>query len=264
MSTPTSVLDHSPRIRALPGPSRLVRINEDAWVALRSQIRPLDPSAGQSAPMTSAQSAELSRAGLLVGDEIEPHWREALALALSSPVTVSLVCVDGTSAWTSQLLVGGAVVVVVDQVREVSATSETMHLGRRSSAITLGLSDLGWLSATVEALIPQRPAFVPSLPAREAGDAEAEPVDAPAVAEVQVLMTSADVDGAPPIRGRSWYALGDGGEVLATTVGTGDDARVEPAPSGALAAGVMGDLLTAIRQAGTAFHSMDIETGVER
>ena len=77
-------------------------------------------------------------------------------------------------------------------------------------------------------------------------------LDAPAVAEVQVLLTTAPVDDAPAVRGRSWYALGEDAGVLATVTGDGDARHVEQAPPGALTTGIMGDLLTALRQASVA------------
>lgn len=253
MSAPA--LDSAPRIAALPGPSRLVRISEDTWQDLRHRLSPADsPAADVPDPRSIA---ELVRTGLLVDGDIEPHWRAALSAALASPVSVRLVCVDRDRAWTSDLLVAGELVVVLDQVREVSSDDDSVRLGRRSSAVLLGLTTLEWLSATVEALIPQHPAFVPALADSAAADSGPAPstgplADAPAVAEVQVLLTTAPVDDAPAVRGRSWYALGEDAGVLATVTGDGDARHVEQAPPGALTTGIMGDLLTALRQASVA------------
>lgn len=159
MSSPA--LDSAPRIAALPGPSRLVRISEGTWQDLRHRLSPADsPAADVPDPRSIA---ELERTGLLVDGDIEPHWRAALSAALTSPVSVRLVRVDRDRAWTSDLLVAGELVVVLDQVREVSPDDDSMRLGRRSSAVLLGLTTLEWISATVESLIPQHPAFVPAL-----------------------------------------------------------------------------------------------------
>lgn len=253
MSAPA--LDSAPRIAALPGPSRLVRISEGTWQDLRHRLSPADSPAADGPDPRSI--AELDRTGLLVDGDIEPHWRAALSAALASPVSVRLVCVGRDRAWTSDLLVAGELVVVLDQVREVSPDDDSVRLGRRSSAVLLGLTTLEWLSATVEALIPQHPAFVPALADSAAAGSPPPPstgplADAPAVAEVQVLLTTAPVAGAPAVRGRSWYALGEDAGVLATVTGDGDAQHVEQAPPGALTTGIMGDLLTALRQASAA------------
>ena len=81
MSPPA--LDSAPRIAALPGPSRLVRISEGTWQDLRHRLSPADsPAADVPDPRNIA---ELERTGLLVDGDIEPHWRAALSAAPHEP-----------------------------------------------------------------------------------------------------------------------------------------------------------------------------------
>lgn len=270
MSDQNAHLDLEPRLRSLPGPARLVRITAQSWDWLRRELGPEagTAAADQTASRTDTETGpgtagttgagspapaldDLVAAGILDGDAIDGQWAISLEKALRTPVRIVLVSIDGDAAWTTTLFVAGRRLVVLDQVREVSSSDDTVRLGRASSAVILAVTDIQFFSATIEALIPQRPAFL--TPGTEAADVDpVDPdalVDAPAVAEIQTVITSAPLPGAVPIRDRSWYALGEEGEVLGTLTGSGDDVTLSPAPQGSLSAVLKADLVTAIRQA---------------
>ena len=155
-----------PRVTALPGPSRLVRITEGAFDRVRALALGEEPAP----ELTEEQVVELELAGLLVDspdDEdalvLDQHWEQLLRGGLRSPVGAELVCVDGDRGWTTTLRIAGRFVLVIDQEHEVSADETTMRLGRRSNAVLLGLATIEHLGALVRALVPQRPAFTDAM-----------------------------------------------------------------------------------------------------
>src|SRR5699024_2546401 len=134
-----------PRVTALPGPSRLVRISEGAFDRVRALALGEEPAP----ELTEEQVVELELAGLLVDspdDEdalvLDQHWEQLLRSGLRSPVGAELVCVDGDRGWATTLRIAGRFVLVIDQEREVSADETTMRLGRRSNAVLLGLATI--------------------------------------------------------------------------------------------------------------------------
>lgn len=248
----STTAERRPRLGSLPGSSALVRISDGAWGWLRAVMLEQEPSA----QITEEQIIELERAGLLVqspqGDgslSVQRHWEQVLRTGLRSPVGVELVCVDGAEGWTTALRIAGRFVLVVDQVREVLAGEETLRLGRRSGAVTLGLTTIEALGDTFETVIPQRPAFTGRTPAATApapsGPAAEELADAPALAQVQMLVVSAPDEEGTAAGGGSWYALGEGGEQLAVLVPAEDGADEDSPVLRGLAPGA---LTSAMRQ----------------
>lgn len=241
-------LDLTPRVQSLPGPARIVRISAASWEWLSHSCGP----DGTPAPAEQPALDDLVVAGILDDDGIDEQWAASIASALRTPVSIALVCVDGDDAWITTLYVAGRRLVILDRVREASASADRMHLGRASSAVTLAVTDIAWFSATVEALVPQRRAFL--TPGREpagAPPAAVDPaalLDAPAVAEVQALVTSAALPEMPEVRDHSWYALGADGDVLAELCRTDGTVTLEPAFAGAFSTVLKTDLVTAIRQ----------------
>ncbi len=236
------------RISALPGPSSLLRISEGAWDRLRASVHGEAPGA----ELTAGPLAELERVGLLVeapGHEgapaLEPHWERVLRAALRSPVGIEMVCVDGAQGWTTRLRIAGRFVVVIDQVHEVRVEGGSVRLGRRSSAVLLGLTTIEHLSATFEQLVPQRPAFTAAAPA----PAPPEAVDAPAVAEVQMLVVSAPSPERTVVSGGSWYACGPRGERLVVLMPEGSGARAAELAPGSLTSAMRAKVVAAIDHA---------------
>lgn len=250
----TSTLDHSPRLTALPGASRLLRIDESTLAGVLAQVR------DGSAPSSDATVAQAREAGLLTSTDpvqLEPHWDALLRRAISSPVRIDMVSVDGTRAWTTTVHVAGELLLVIDQVREVSSNESAVSLGARSSAITLAVGRIEHLSDLITALVPQWPAFgadQSASPTPDDPEAATDPgaptdpptVDPPSVAQVQIVLSANPATGEPMIRDRSWYAFGADGAVLATLTGTGDATTAEPAPIGALSEILKADLIAAI------------------
>lgn len=245
-------LDHEPRLGSLPGGAHLVRVSEPAWNWARER------AAGGLAPLGTDEHDELRAVGMIDDEAVQsaaegappalvPAWAGCLSLASGAPVTVDLVCVDANQAWTSSLHIAGTFVLLTDQVRELGAGDGegTLRLGRRSSAISVGVTSVDWLSATVETVIPRHPAFVPGTPAPTASTPLADP---PAIAEVQCTVSAVSQNGERVTRGRSWYALGADGEQLATLAGE-DDVHLEAAPVGALTEMLRMDLIDALHHA---------------
>src|SRR5699024_11997661 len=100
--------------------------------------------------------------------------------------------------------------------------------GRRSGAVPHGLTTIARRGSTFETVIPQRPAFTGRAPAATApapsGPAAEELADAPALAQVQMLVVSAPDEEGTAAGGGSWYALGEGGEQLAVLAPAEDGA----------------------------------------
>lgn len=245
--------EHGPRITALPGPSTLVRITEDSWDWVRAVALDEEPPA----ELTEEQIVELELVGLLVDapDQadalmLEPRWEQLLRAGLDSPVGIELVCVDGERGWTTRLRIAGRFVVAIDQEHEVLADAETMRLGRRSSALLLGVSTIEHLGATFEALVPQRPAFTAaSAAAFTAADPAPVPAvlpDAPAIAEVQMLVVSAPIGEEPVVSGGSWYACGQLGDQLAVLVPGEDGAEARELAPGSLTSAMRAKVIAAI------------------
>lgn len=274
-------IDEHPRLTALPGPSRLVRISDGSWNWLRTAVltvgaeegRPLGdledtlPSSDELGEPTEEQIRELHAAGILVdapeagpddtaGSEgelrLEPHWEQVLRTGLTSPVTVDLVCVDGTDAWTSTLHIAGRAVLITDQVRELDADEVSLRLGRRSSAVLLGVTTIDHLSATVEALVPQRPAFTAAEPA----PAPEILADAPAIAEVQLVVASRPTREQTVLGGGSFYAHGPGGEQLTVLIDTPDGTRARETRPGSLSTTLRADVISAITHAAAVGRSL--------
>lgn len=234
-----------PRVTALPGPSRLVRISEEAFDRVRSLALGEEPAP----ELTEEQVLELEHVGLLIdsSDEedgliLDPHWEQLLRSGLRSPVGVELVCVDGDRGWSTRLRIAGRFVLVIDQQHEVLADADTMRLGRRANAVLLGLATIEHLGALVRALVPQRPAFTDAEPA----PFPAQLADAPAVAEVQMVVASAPTPEDTALGGGSWYALGQHGEQLAVLVPGEDGTEVREAAPGSLAAALCAKVIGAI------------------
>src|SRR5699024_106069 len=68
--------------------------------------------------------------------QLETHWLQLLRRALTSPVRLDLVSIDGARAWTTTIHVAGQMLLALDQVREVFRDDGALELGRRSSALT--------------------------------------------------------------------------------------------------------------------------------
>jgi hypothetical protein len=235
----------APRITALPGPSRLVRITEASLEWVRAIALEEEPPR----EVTEEQVLELEHVGLLIDspDEedgliLDPHWEQLLRSGLRSPVGAELVCVDGDRGWSTRLRIAGRYVLVIDQEREVLADQDTMRLGRRANAVLLGLATIEHLGALVRALVPQRPAFTDAEPA----PFPAQLADAPAVAEVQMVVASAPTPEETSLGGGSWYALGRHGEQLAVLVPGEDGTEVREAAPGSLAAALCAKVIGAI------------------
>lgn len=245
MTVDDTTVEQRPRITSLPGDARLVRISEPSWAWVRAIALDQEPPA----EITEEQIVELELVGLLIdapgeddGLVIDPHWQQFLRSALNSPVGIELVCVDGDRAWTTKIRIAGRVVVIIDQSREVTADAETMQLGRRADAVILGLSTIEHLSETFEALVPQRPAFTAADPA----PAPTELVDAPAVAEVQMLVIASPSPEQTVVSGGSWYAYGDEGEQLAVLVPGEDGTEARELEPGSLTSAMRAKVIAAI------------------
>lgn len=258
MTTPLPTPD-APRLTELPGDAPLVRISATTWEGVREAVL---AGAGIDG-LDAAQRAELERTGIADGHGWTREWLTALATTLATPVSVHLVCVDGARAWTSTLRVAGELVLLIDQQHAITSDARTMRLGAADPTVLLGLTDIGRFSMTVQALLPQRPAFVPPAApaASDAAQPEAEPSpDAPAVAEVQAVVTSAEAPGAPSSREHSWYALGADGAVLTMLTGTSEEPRLVACEPGSVAPVLAMDLVGALRQAATAAqHSGNVD-----
>ena len=232
MTADDTTAEQRPRITSLPGDSRLVRISEASWHWVRALARDEQPEA----ELTEEQIVELELVGLLVdapgtedGLVIDRHWLQLLHTALRSPVSIELVCVDGDRAWTTRLLIAGRVVALIDQMHEVTADAETMRLGRRADAVLLGLSTIEHLSTDSD------PAPAPEqLP------------DAPALAEVQMLVTAAPTPEETVVSGGSWYAFGEQGEQLAVLVPGEDGAEARALEPGSLTSAMRAKVIAAI------------------
>lgn len=245
MTADDTTTEQRPRITALPGDSRLVRISEASWTWVRAIALDEQPPA----EITEEQIIELELVGLLVdapGEEdglvIDQNWLQFLRSALRSPVGIELVCVDGDRAWTTRLCIAGRIIAVIDQSHEVTADAETMRLGRRADAVILGLTTIEHLSATFEALVPQRPAFTDSDPA----PAPTQLVDAPALAEVQMLVIAAPNPEQTVVSGGSWYAYGQEGEQLAVLVPGEDGSEARELEPGSLTSAMRAKVIAAI------------------
>ena len=235
----------APRVAALPGPARLVRISEGAFDRVRALVLEEEPAP----ELTEEQVVELELAGLLFDspdDEdalvLDQHWEQLLRSGLRSPVGAELVCVDGDRGWTTTLRIAGRFVLVIDQEHEVSADETTMRLGRRSNAVLLGLATIEHLGALVRALVPQRPAFTDAEPA----PAPDHLADAPSIAQVQMVVASSPTPEETTVGGGSWYALGQHGEQLALLVPGEDGAEVREAAPGSLADALCAKVIGAI------------------
>lgn len=234
-----------PRISGLPGPSRLVRITEESFDWACAVALEQEPAR----EITEEQVIQLEQVGLLIdspdvedGLILDPHWEQLLRTGLRSPVGAELVCVDGDRGWSTRLRIAGRFVLVIDQEREVIADQDTMRMGRRSSAVLLGLATIEHLGALVQALVPQRPAFtdVEPVPAPE------HLADAPAIAQVQMVVFSSPTGEEATVGGGSWYALGQHGEQLALLVPGEDGVEVREAAPGSLAAALCAKVIGAI------------------
>lgn len=234
-----------PRITSLPGDSALVRISEASWEWVRAAALGEEPPT----ELTEEQVGELESVGLLVDsreDEdllvLDGHWQQLLRTGLRSPVGIELVCVDGDRGWTTRLRIAGRFVVVIDQAHEVEAEADTMRLGRRSSAVILALTSIEHLSETFEQLLPQRPAFTEAEPA----PARAQLMDAPALAEVQMLVIASPTREETVVSGGSWYALGESGDQLAVLVTREDGAEARELAPGSLTSAMRAKVIAAI------------------
>lgn len=235
----------APRVTALPGPSRLVRISEESFALVRAIALEEEPAQ----ELTEAQALELERAGLLTESPsavddlvLDSHWEQLLRSGLRSPIGAELVCVDGDRGWTTTLRIAGRFVLVIDQEHEVTADQSTVQLGRRSSGILLGLATIEHLGALVQTLVPQRPAFTDAEPA----PAPERLADAPAVAEVQMVVVASPTPEETTVGGGSWYALGENGEQLAVLVHGEDGVEAREAVRGSLAAALCAKVIGAI------------------
>lgn len=238
-------LDEHPRLTTLAGADRLVRLSVETYEWMRETAlgRATTPP-----PATVAQ--QLREAELLDPDspdrpQLETHWLQLLRRALSSPVRLDLVSIDGARAWTTTIHVAGQMLLALDQVREVSRDDGALELGRRSSALTLAVGRVQRLSEFVSGLAPQRPAFGAEAPS----PAPTALIDAPAVAQVQIMVSSNPGTDGRGTRERSWYALGEEGTQLAALVGEDDQRRLDPVPTGRFAEFLRADLVAAIQQA---------------
>lgn len=234
-----------PRITTLPGDSALVRVSEDSWAWVRAAALGEQPSA----EITEGQILELEHCGLLVDSPtqedalvLDRHWENLLREGLRSPVGVELVCVDGERAWTTRLRIAGRFVLVIDQEHRVGADGDSLRLGRRSSAVILGATTIEHLCAALEQLVPQRPAFTAAEPA----PAPAALADAPAVAEVQMLVIAAPTREDTVVSGGSWYALGESGEQLAVLVPGEDGTEARELAPGSLTSAMRAKVIAAI------------------
>jgi len=241
----SSELDEHPRLTSLTGADRLVRLSVETYDWLR------ETALGRTTtPPPAATARQLRDADLLDPDSPDhpqpgTHWLQLLRRALSSPVRLDLVSIDGERAWTTTIHVAGQMLLALDQVREVSRDGGTLELGRRSSALTLAVGRVQRLGEFVIALAPQRPAFGAEPP----DPAPAVWIDAPAVAQVQIVVSSDRGGDGRGVRERSWYALGEEGTQLAALVDQDDQHRLVPVPTGRFAEFLRADLVAAIQQA---------------
>lgn len=239
-----SGLDERPRLTALAGADRLVRVSVETYDWMRDTALVVHDD-----PPSEAVREELRDAELLDPDspdrpQLEPHWAQLLRRALNSPVRIDMVSVDGARAWTTTIHVAGQMLLALDQVREVSRQDGTLALGRRSSALTVAVGRIQRFSDVVSGLAPQRPAFGAQSPA----PVPAELIDAPAVAEVQVVVSARGNAEEPGSTERSWYALGDDGEQLAALVPDENGHRVQPVPAERFTEFLRADLVAAIQR----------------
>ncbi|NMA78814.1 MAG: hypothetical protein GX960_16445 [Actinomycetales bacterium] len=254
MTADGTTAEQRPRITALPGDSRLVRISEPSWQWVHAVALDAQPPE----ELTEEQILELERVGLLVeaNDEegglvLDRNWLQLLRSALSSPVGIELVCVDGDRAWTTPLGIAGRAIAVIDQAHEVMNDAGTMRLGRRADAVLLGLGTIEHLSAVFETLLPQRPAFTGTDPA----PAPDQLADAPALAEVQMLVTAAPTPEETVVSGGSWYAYGPEGEQLAVLMPGEDGVEVRQLEPGSLTSAMRTKVIAAIN------HVTAVSTG---
>ena len=238
-------LDEHPRLTTLAGADRLVRLGVETYDWMRESAlgRATTPP-----PATAVQ--QLRDAALLDPHspdrpQLETHWLQLLRRALNSPVRLDLVSIDGARAWTTTIHVAGQMLLALDQVREVVRDDGALELGRRSSALTLAVGRVQRFSEFVIGLVPQRPAFG----AEASGPAPEALIDAPAVAQVQIMVSSTPGADGRGVRERSWYALGEEGTQLAALVGEDDQRRLDPVPTGRFAEFLRADLVAAIQQA---------------
>ena len=88
MTVDDTTMEQRPRITALPGDAKLVRISEASWTWVRAIALDQEPPA----EITEEQIIELELVGLLVdapGDDdglvIDPNWQQFLRSALRLP-----------------------------------------------------------------------------------------------------------------------------------------------------------------------------------
>lgn len=244
----SSAFEQQPRLTSLAGADRLVRLSVGTYEWMRDTALRVhaDPPADRlHDELRTAELLDPERPDELL---LEPHWAQLLRRALNSPVRIDMVSVDGDRAWTTTIHVAGQMLLVLDQGREISRRDGTLELGRRSSALTLAVGRIQRLSDVVIGLAPQRPAFG----AENLDPVPAELVDAPAVAEVQVLISAQLGSNDPGVRERSWYALGEQGQQLAALASKGEGRRLDPAPVGRFAEFLRADLVAAIQKVSAA------------
>lgn len=245
-------LDEQPRLTSLAGADRLVRLGVTTYEWMRETALGRTP-----APPSTSAIKQLREAGLLEADspdrpQLEQHWLQLLRRALNSPVRVDMVSIDGTQAWATTVHVAGQMLLALDQVREVSRDDGALQLGRRSSALTVAVGRIEQFSELITGLVPQRPAFGAEAP----DPAPTSRIDAPAVAQVQIMVSSSLDADRPGVRERSWYALGEQGEQLAALVdeggalvGDAEQRRLEPVATERFTEFLRADLIAAIPNA---------------
>lgn len=252
----STALDEQPRLTSLAGADRLVRVSAETYDWMRDTALRARTDAPAEHLRDELRTAELLDPERPDEPRLEPAWAQLLRRALHSPVRIDMVSVDGDRAWTTTIHVAGQMLLALDQVREVTRHEGVLELGRRSSALTLGVGRIQRLSDFVIGLAPRRPAFG----AENLDSAPSELVDAPAVAEVQVMVSAQLGSENPGARERSWYALGEQGQQLAALVPEGAGHRLEPVPVGRFAEFLRADLVAAIGHVSAADGGAPSET----
>ena len=240
--------DAQPRLTSLAGAGRLVRLSVGTYEWMRDTALRVHTDPPAERLHDELRTAELFDPGRPDELLLEPHWAQLLRRALNSPVRIDMVSVDGDRAWTTTIHVAGQMLLALDQVREVSRREGTLELGRRSSALTLAVGRIQRLSDFAIGLAPQRPAFG----AENLDPVPAELDDAPAAAEVQVMVSAQRGSEDPGVRERSWYALGEQGQQLAALAPEGEGHRLDPAPVGRFTEFLRADLVAAIQHVSAA------------
>lgn len=249
------MLDEHPRLASLAGAERLVRLSVPTYEWMRDTALARTTAPPSAAAAEQLRQAELLDPGSSGLPQLETHWLQLLRRALNSPVRLDMVSVEGTRAWTTTVHVAGQMLLALDQVREVSRDTGSLELGRRSSALTLVVGRIQQLSEFVSGLAPQRPAFG----AQPTGPAPTTLIDAPSVAQVQIMVSSMDA-ARPATRERSWYALGEEGAQLAALEGEDDQLRLEPVPAERFSEFLRADLIAAIQQVAGAHDAAPDDT----